>query len=64
MSAQRAAERHKMDDIVAHDGREWRVIGVGATDHDSGKTYYHLASTTDFIKQRNGSRPKMVGVWL
>ncbi len=53
-----------MNDIVAHDGREWRVIGVGATDHDSGKTYYHLASTTDFIKQRNGSRPKMVGVWL
>jgi hypothetical protein len=51
------------DQTITHDGREWRVIGVGVTD-DQGRTYYHLASMTEFVGQRNGRRPKMVGVWL
>ena len=55
--------KHTMHEIIAHDGREWRVINIGYTRED-GLTYYHLASTTDFIEQRNGRRPKMIEVWL
>lgn len=55
---------HKMEEVITHNDKEWRVIGVGATNPENGTTYYHLASTTDFIGQRNGRRPKMCGVWI
>ena len=55
---------YKHDDIITYDGREWRVLSVGCTNPEDGKTYYHLASTTDFIGQRNGRRPKMCAVWI
>jgi len=54
---------HKMDDLIRYNGAEWRVIGVGATRAD-GLTYYHLASTTEFVGQRNGRRPRMIGAWI
>lgn len=55
--------KHQMDSVITYDGREWVVINVGFT-RDDGLTYYHLASTHEFIGQKNGRRPKMVAVWL
>lgn len=68
MSAHRSNEesdvsKHKMDEIITHDGREWRVINIGFTRED-GLTYYHLASTTEFTGQKNGRLPKQIQVWL
>ena len=59
-----ANKTHAPDTILTIEGRNWRVINVGHTDPDSGKTFYHLACTGRQIQQKNGGRPRMVGVWL
>lgn len=48
---------------VQHDGGEWQVIGTGVTRED-GKTYCHLASTTQFRQQRNGRNPVQMADWV
>ena len=50
------------DLIIPHDGDTWRILGQGAT--RDGKTYCHLASTTQFRQQRNGPYPVQVCVWI
>jgi hypothetical protein len=47
---------------VTYKNDTWRILGLGVS--DKGKTYCHLASTTQFIKQHNGERPKQVCVWI
>ena len=56
---------YRSGEIVEHDGKRWKVIGVGFTRED-GRTYYRLVSAdpASMIRQKNGSRPRMVGVWL
>lgn len=53
----------KVDQIIEHDGEQWRVIGVGAIRED-GATFAHLASTTRFVEQRNGRRPTQINDWV
>jgi hypothetical protein len=57
-------DTYKFDDVIKFEGDTYRVIGVGYTDPESGKTYYHLASTTRFSTTRNGKYPVQVAVWL
>ena len=49
--------------VIQHDGQEWKVIGTGTVRED-GKTYCHLASTAQFVQQRNGARPIQIGDWV
>jgi hypothetical protein len=44
-------------------GDTWRVLSKGIT-NEAGDTYCHLASTTRFQQQRNGSRPIQAGIWI
>jgi len=53
----------KHGDTFEHGGKVWTVIGVGAT-NAAGQTYLHLASTTEFVEQRNGRRPVMQADWF
>lgn len=48
---------------IQHDGDMWNVLSTGVTRED-GKTFCHLASTTRFVKQRNGQRPVQVCDWV
>lgn len=49
--------------VIEHEGDRWRVISVGSEDA-AGRVYCHLASTTRFCMQRNGSRPIQIGDWI
>lgn len=49
--------------ILNHEGDQWRVIGIGAT-NDKGKTYVHLASMTRSRQQKNGCCPIQMGDWI
>jgi len=53
----------KHGDTFTHGGKEWTVVGVGAT-NERGETYLHLASRTDFVEQRNGRRPIQCADWF
>lgn len=50
------------DLTIIHDRDSWRILGQGAT--RDGKTYCHLASTTQFRQQRNGLVPLQIGIWV
>lgn len=52
----------KHGDMVNVDGREWRVLAVGAT--ENGATYVHLASSTGGVRQKNGVRSVQMCGWL
>lgn len=60
MSAQQP-ENHMRQ--IQHDGDNWNILATGATRED-GKTFCHLASTTRFVKQRNGQRPVQICDWV
>jgi hypothetical protein len=47
---------------IQHDGDTWNILGEGAT--RDGKTYCHLASTTQFRQQRNGKNPVQICDWI
>lgn len=47
---------------IQHDGDVWEILSQGAT--RDGKTYCHLASTTQFREQRNGRNPVQIGDWI
>ena len=47
---------------IQHDGDTWRILTEGAT--RDGKTYCHLASTTRFREQNNGSVPVQMADWI
>ena len=49
---------------VTHLGMSWRVVSVGAYRAADRKVYCHLASTTNFTKQRNGMIPKQICDWI
>lgn len=52
-----------MSDLtISHDDDTWRIVGQGAT--RDGKTYCHLASTTQGRQQRNGWYPAQIGIWV
>jgi hypothetical protein len=48
---------------IQHDGDNWNVLSAGVTRED-GKTFCHLASTTRFVRQRNGQRPVQICDWV
>lgn len=48
---------------IKYEGDVWNVLSKGTTRED-GKTYCHLASTTRFVKQRNGQRPIQICDWI
>ena len=50
------------DPIIELNGDTWRIVGQGAT--RDVKTYCHLASTTRFRQQRNGTYPAQIGEWI
>jgi hypothetical protein len=50
------------DVLKLDDGREWRVLTVGAT--EDGATYVHLASVALGVSQKNGHRPLQICGWL
>ncbi len=47
---------------LVHEGKTWLVVGKGA--RRDGKTFCHLASTTEFRKHRNGQIPLQIGDWI
>jgi hypothetical protein len=47
---------------IQYDGDVWNVLAKGAT--RDGKTFFHLASTTKFVQQRNGKRPIQICTWI
>lgn len=47
---------------VRKNGDVWRIVGIGVSKED--KTFCHLASTTRFVKQRNGSRSIQMQDWV
>lgn len=49
--------------VIKFEGQDWKVLGTGVV-RDDGKTFCHLASTTEFVQQRNGARPIQIGVWV
>lgn len=49
--------------VIDHDGDRWNVLAKGAT-RDDGFVYCHLASTTRFVRQRNGDRPMQIADWI
>jgi len=54
---------YKSNDVVAHDGDVWRVVGMGAA-RDDGAIYCHMASTTRGNKQKNGDMPIQICDWI
>ena len=50
------------DTIKLDDGRDYRVLAVGATEGDA--TYVPLASIAMGVSQKNGHRPLQVCGWL
>lgn len=60
----KACDAIKHGDYILHNGTSWKVLAVGVTDEDTGKTYVHLASTKEFVEQKNGARPKQCAVWI
>lgn len=52
----REQESAYIDRIIVVEGHEYRILSLGAA--DGGKVYAHLASTTEFHKQRNGNVPR------
>ena len=53
----------KPNDIIKHDGEEWRVVSLGRVRED-GKIYAHLASTTRGFHQKNGFYPVQINDWI
>lgn len=51
----------KHGDQIEADGDIWKVLGIGR--QVDGFIYVHVASTTRFVKQRNGERPIQSGGW-
>lgn len=47
---------------IQHAGDRWKIIGEGAL--RNGKVYCHLASTTRFRQQKNGSNPVQISDWV
>lgn len=58
----RSASMKAGDVLKLDDGREWRVLAVGATEY--GATYVHLASVARGVSQKNGHRPLQICGWL
>lgn len=51
-----------IDMKVRKNGDVWRIAGIGVS--KEAETFCHLASTTRFIEQRNGSRPIQIQDWV
>lgn len=51
------------DRPIRLDGDTWRVLSIGIARED-GKRLCHLASTTRFVRQRNGQRPVQICDWV
>ncbi|MCG7550961.1 hypothetical protein [Pseudoalteromonas sp. Of7M-16] len=51
-----------IDMKVRKNGDVWRILGIGIS--KESETYCHLASTTRFVKQRNGDRPIQIQDWV
>ena len=47
---------------IQHDGDTWNILSEGAS--RDGKTFCHLASTTQFRHQRNGKNPVQICDWV
>lgn len=48
--------------VIKWDADTWRVLSTGA--ERDGKVYAHLASTTRFVQQKNGSNPVQICDWI
>lgn len=59
----RAEQRAFIDRTVLVDGHEYRILSLGA-EGSEGKVYAHLASTTEFIQQRNGKVPRQIAEFI
>lgn len=54
----------KYGSIITHNNSTWEVLGLGTESDNNDQVFCHLASTTDFKKQKNGNVPVQVHVWV
>lgn len=56
----------KMDMKIRREGDQWRIIGLGRSDHPDhpNMVFCHLASTTRFRQQKNGATPIQICTWV
>jgi hypothetical protein len=50
------------DTIIEFEGHVCRILSKGA--QRNGKTFCHLASTTCWVEQGNGTRPFQMADWI